>query len=129
LNDRSLNIDETYIIEIIRNPAMSAELFTDKKPGESVTVLRLSENDAQRMRELQSSMAPYSNGERKASGSFGVVLEGVCLHGKMPAGEVLVDVFLQTSEQDGFFVFAKDLDLRKESNREGSGLDDWPDCL
>ena len=34
-----------------------------------------------------------------------------------------------SNDQDGFIVFARNLDLRKESNRDGSNLDDWPDCL
>jgi hypothetical protein len=127
--DGSLNIDETYLIEIIRNPGMSAELFTGKNPGESVTVLGLTQSDIRRMRAVQSSIAPHQDGDLEGTGSLGVYLDGVCLNGKMPAGQVLVDVFLQTSDQDGFFVFARNLDLRKESNRDGTDLDDWPDCL
>jgi hypothetical protein len=127
--DGSLNIDETYLVEIIRNPDISAELLADKNPGESVTVLGLTRSDIQRMRAVQSSVAANSKGDPEGTGSLGVFLEGVCLHGKMPAGKVLVDVFLQTSDQDGFFVFARNLDLRKESKRDGSNLDDWPDCL
>jgi hypothetical protein len=126
--DGTLNIDETFIIEIIRNPSISAELVEDKNPGESVTVLRLTESDAQRLKLLQSSLAPYREEGRKGSASLGVRLNGVCLHSRMPAGQVLVDIFLQTSDYDGFFVFARNLDLRKKSEQGDANLDSWPNC-
>lgn len=127
--DGSLNIDETYLVEIIGNPELRAELFTDKNPGESVTVLGLTQSDIQRMREVQSSVAAISKDDPEGSGSLGVFLDGVCLHSKMPEGAVLIDIFLQTSNQDGFFVLSRNLDLRKQSMRDGSDLDDWPGCM
>jgi hypothetical protein len=126
--DGSLNIDETYLVEIIRNPEMRAELFADKNPGESVTVLGLTKSDIQRMRAVQSSVAAISKGDPEGTGSLGVFLDGVCLHSKMPEGDVLIDIFLQTSDQDGFFLLSRNLDLRKQSMQDGTDLDDWPDC-
>ena len=126
--DGSLNIDETFVIEIIRNPIMSIELMKDKSLGESVTVLQLTKSDAQRLKVLQSSLEPYREGERKGTGSFGVSLTGVCLYSPIPAGEVLVDIFLQTSDYDGFFVFVRNLDLRKKSDQEDANLVEWPNC-
>ncbi len=42
---------------------------------------------------------------------------------------MLIDIFLQTSDQDGFFVLSRNLDLRKQSMQDGTDLDDWPGCL
>ena len=56
----NLNINEIYLIEVVRNPVMHGELYADKKPGESITVLGLT-----------------------------------------------------TSEQEGFFMMAKNLDMRE----------------
>ena len=127
--DGSLNIDETYLVEIIRNPDMSAELLAGINPGESVTVLGLTQSDIQRMRAVQSSVAAISKDDPEGSGSLGVFLDGVCLQSKMPEGTVLIDIFLQTSDQDGFFVLSRNLDLRKQSMQDGTDLDDWPGCL
>ena len=126
--DNSLNIDEIYLIEVVRNPVMQGELYADKKPGQSITVLGLTPDDAERMRQLQLAMAPYRNGDVEGSGSLRVNLSGMCLHSKMPPGEVQVDLFLQTSEQDGFFVMAKNLDMREAMAEEGTDMDALPEC-
>ena len=126
--DDSLNIDEIYLIEVARNPAMHGELYADKKPGESITVLGLTSSDAKRMKQLQLAMAPFRNGDVKGSGSLRVNLSGMCLHSKMPPGEVQLDVFLQTSEQEGFFLMANNLDMREVMAGEGSDMDELPDC-
>lgn len=126
--DGQLNFDETFVIEIIRNPIMSIALVKDTRPGESVTVLQLTEHDVQRFRNLQAMLEPYVSGKRKGSASFGVGIAGVCLHSPMPADEVLLDIFLQTSEYDGFFVFLKDLDLRELADNEDTKLPEWAIC-
>lgn len=126
--DDSLNIEEIYLIEVVRNPALRGKLYTDKKPGESITVLGLTTSDAGRMRQLQLEMAPFRDGDVEGSGSLRVNLSGMCLHSKMPPGEVELDLFLQTSEQDGFFVIAKNLDMREVLAEEGTDMDALPDC-
>lgn len=126
--DGTLSIDETFIIEIIRNPIMSTKLVENKKPGESVTVLQLTKTDAQRLKLLQSSLLPYRQGERRGTGSFGVGLTGICLHGPIPVGEVLVNIFLQTSDNDGFYVFVRNLELKKKLEQEGITADEWSNC-
>jgi len=80
------------------------------------------------MRQLQLEMASFRKGDVKGSGSFRVNLSGLCLHSKMPPGEVRLDIFLQTSEQDGFFVMAKNLDMREVLAEEGTNIDELPDC-
>ena len=85
-------------------------------------------SDAQRMRQLQLEMAPFRNGDVKGSGSLRVNLSGMCLHSKMPPGEGQLDLFLQTSEQEGFFVMAKNLDMREVLAEEGRNMDELPDC-
>ena len=44
-------------------------------------------------------------------------------------GEVQLDLFLQTSEQEGFFVMAKNLDMREVMAEEGRNMDELPDGL
>jgi hypothetical protein len=80
------------------------------------------------MRQLQLAMASYRNGDVKGSGSLRVNLSGMCLHGKMPPGEVQLDIFLQTSEQEGFFVMAKNVDMREVLAEEGTDMDELPAC-
>jgi len=127
-DDGNLNFDETFVVEIIRNPIMSIDLVKDTRPGETVTVLQLTEHDAQRFRVLQLSLAPYVEGERKGTGSFGIDISGVCLHNPMPAEDILLDIFLQTSNDDGYYVFLRDLDLGDLSDDEDADSVEWPIC-
>jgi hypothetical protein len=80
------------------------------------------------MRRVQSALTALRENDVKGSGRFGIRLDGVCFNREMPAGEVLIDIFLQTSEEDGFFVFVKNMDLRKRTNQQGSSLEEWPVC-
>ena len=126
--DNSLNIDEIYLIEVVRDPVVQGDLYADKKPDESITILGLTASDAERMKQLQLEMAPFRNGDVEGSGSLRVNLNGMCLHSKLPPGEVQLDLFLQTSEQDGFFLMAKNLDMREVMAEEGTNMDELPDC-
>lgn len=126
--DGTVSIDDVFIVDVIRDPIMSIELMENKKPGESVTVLQLSEADAERFRFLQSSMARYKEEERKGTGSFGVGISGVCLVSPIPASEVVVDIFLQTDVDAGFYVLVRKMDLRKKLEQEGITVPEWPDC-
>ena len=127
--DNSLNIDEIYLIEVVRDPVLQGELYTDKKPGESITVLGLTDSDAQRMKQLQLTMAPFRNGDVEGTGTFRINLSGMCLHGELPPGEIELDIFLQTSEHEGYFVFAKNLDMGERLLEEGQVLEDLPTCV
>ena len=126
--DGSLSIDEIYLIEMDPDPIVYGAIYTDKKPGESITVLSLTPGDAERMKQLQLEMAMFREGNVKGSGSLRVNLNGICLHSKMHPGEVQLDMFLQTSEQEGFFVLAKNLDLREALAEDGTDMDELPDC-
>ena len=126
--DDSLNIDEIYLIEMDPDPIVYGAIYTDKKPGESITVLSLTPGDAERMKQLQLEMAQFRKGDVKGSGSLRVNLNGICLHSKMLPGEVQLDLFLQTSEQEGFFVMAKNLDMREALAEDGTDMDELPDC-
>lgn len=127
-DDGSLNIDDTYIVEVIRNPILTPELYDDKATWESVTVLQLSENDAQRLTRVQSLLKPYTDGSASGSLSFGVDVKGVCAHSPIPAGRVLIDIFFQAIDNDGFFAITRDLDLRQSSDESEAMLANLSEC-
>ena len=93
-----------------------------------MTYVRGTDSDAQRMKQLQLELVPFRPGAVEGSGSLRVNLSGMCLHGKMPPGEVQLDIFLQTSEQEGFFVMAKNLNMREVMAEEGTDMDELPAC-
>jgi len=127
--DGSLNIDDTYVVEIIRTPILTSELVDDKARWESVTMLQLSESDAQRMTRAQSLLKPYTDGRAGGSLSFGVDVKGVCAHSPILPGKVLVDIFVRARDNDGFFAVARDLDLRQKGDESDPMLETFKRCM
>jgi hypothetical protein len=127
-DDGSLNIDDTYVVEVIRNPILTPELYDDKAKWESVTVLQLSEKDAQRLARVQSLLKPYTDGSASGSLSFGVDVKGVCAHSPIPPGRVLIDIFVQASTEDGFFAITRDLDLRQGADGSDTMIAGLSEC-
>jgi len=128
-DDGSLNIDDTYVVEVVRNPILPPELFRGKPTSETVTVLQLSDSDARKMTRVQSLLKPYTDGQASGSLSFGVDVKGVCAHGSVPTGTLLIDIFVQANNIDGFLAVTKDLDLRQSGDKSDLMLDGLSQCL
>jgi hypothetical protein len=127
-DDGSLNIDDTYLIDIIRNPVLSYELMKDNEAGEVVTLFQLSDSDARKMQYVQSQLRPFKGEGRGGALSFGVDLKDVCADSPMPDGEVLVDIFIQTATKSGFIPLNKNLNVRQSRNGEDSRYESFADC-
>lgn len=127
-DDGELHIDDTYVVEIVRNPILTTELLDGKRRSEVVTVLQLSDKDAEKMTRAQALLKPYTDGRRSGALTFGVGLHDLCVSSPLPAGNVLVDIFMQTSDNDGYFVFTKDLDPLESSDVEDVTLESLPEC-
>jgi len=112
-DDGSLNIDDTYAVEVMRNPILPAELYGGKAAWEAVTVLQLSDSDAQQLAHVQSLLKPYTDGRAAGALSFGVEVNGVCALRPVPEGALLIDVFVQASDIEGFFAITNNMDLRQ----------------
>jgi hypothetical protein len=128
-DDGSLNIDDTYVVEVIRNPILRPELFSGKAAWETVTVLQLSDSDARQMTRVQSLLKPYTDGRAAGTLSFGVDVKGVCAYSPVPKGTLLIDIFVQANDIDGFFAITNDLDLRQSGDQSDAMLDSLSRCL
>lgn len=127
-NDDSVQIDESYVIEFAAEPAYAPNLNKDRGTNETVTVFRLSQNDARRMRDMQARITAFRQSGLEGTASFGVNLPGVCLHSQIPDGAVFVDIFMQTEIGGEFVLISRDVDLRAELDDSEFGMDDWPRC-
>jgi len=127
-NDGELYIDDTYIVEIVRNPVLTTELIDGKRRGEALTVLRLSDKDSEKMTRAQTLLKQYTDGRRSGALTFGVDLHDLCISSPLPAGNVLVDIFMQTSDDGGYFVFTQDLNPLETSDIEDVTLASLPEC-
>ncbi len=127
-NDGELHIDDTYVLEIVRNPVLTAELIDGKRRGEGVTVLRLSERDAEKMTRARTLLKAYTDGRRSGALTFGSDLRDLCVSSPLPAGNVLVDIFMQTSNSGGYFVFTKDMNPFESSDGDDVTPESWRKC-
>jgi hypothetical protein len=127
-SDGELHIDDTYIVEIVRNPVLTEELIDGKRRGEAVTVLRLSDKDAEKMTRAQALLKSYIDSSQSGALTFGVDLRDLCVSSSLPAGDVLVDIFMQTTDDGGYFVFTKDLNPLESSGIEDVTLESLPVC-
>ena len=130
-HDDSLTIDDTYLVEVERNGSLPTEVLDDREPNEALTLLRLSEADARQLAETQKLLKPYADSDDESDageGSFGISVTGVCLNKPIPPGKSRLTLYLQSSVEDGFFVFLKNLDMRKKRKDIDGVLEDIPLC-
>lgn len=127
-HDQTSIIEETYFIEVTQNGVVTPELLEDKAADETITILQLTEQDADSMRKIQALVKADTAADIKGKGSLGIGLHGTCLRGTLPKGSLYVDIFMQTSDQDGYFIFTKNLDIRQSQEGWQGDLSQWPDC-
>ncbi len=127
-HDKSKIIEDIYFIEITQNAAVPAELKDDKAADEAITILQLTEQDAESMRKIQAQVKADKKAGIKGMGSFGLGLHGTCLQGTLPEGSLYVDIFMQTSDEDSYFIFTENLDIRESQKGWEGDLSKWPEC-
>lgn len=109
--DNSVNIDETFFVEVKVNAPITADLFENKKSNENITLLALTEKDANRFKEVQQIILTRNEKDLKGKGGFGLGIENFCLLNTIPKNEMTIDMYVQTSVEDGYFNFLSDFDL------------------
>jgi hypothetical protein len=128
-HDDSLVIDDTYLVEVERNGSLPAEVLDDREPNEALTILRLSKEDVKQLADTQQLLKPYAESDDDlGEGSFGINVKDVCLLRPIPPGKSRLTLYLQSAVEDGFFVFLKNVDMRKKRKDFDGTLDDIPLC-
>ena len=127
--DKSTIIDDTYFIQIISNAVLTPELTEDQKVDESVTILQLSPEDAERMKWVQQQVKQDETNDIKGKGFLSITLDNTCVTKRpVPESDLTADIFMQTSNQDGFFIFTQDLDLLEAREGWNANVNQWADC-
>ena len=128
-HDQNTYIDDIYLIDIVKNAMLTPELTEDMKVNEAITVLQLTPPDAKRMKQIQNLVKADKANDIEGQGSLGVSLNGICLRdGNIPPDYQTIDIFMQTSNQDGYFVFTEDFDLTQSRPGWDADLTNWPKC-
>lgn len=128
-HDKNTIIEDVYFVEIIKNSVLTPELTEDKSPLEHITILQLSAEDAQRMRTVQELVKTDKANDVEGSGYLGVGLHDTCLNQEsLPQDGLTVDIFMQTSNQDGYFIFTEDFNITETRDGWNGDLSQWPQC-
>ena len=104
-------IDETHEFDVQLTSAQSLtpKLTRGLLPGERVTVMSLSPEDAHTMRDFQRRLYKHkvADGNDDDDGSFGLRLHNLCLDKALPDGDIPLTLFLKTESHEDYIVFLK----------------------
>lgn len=128
--DESLIIDDTYLVEIERNGVLTDELLDDKASNEAVTVMRFSPDDAKQFATTLNLINNYreTSGKEGRRSTVDFNVKDLCVTQPLPDGKTLMDILLQTTFEDGYFVFLNNVDTRKERKDLDGTADDVALC-
>ncbi len=120
-DDGSVKIDDLFYVAISHNDRGAIMLFDDVIATDMVTVLSLTEKDAKKFQENQKIIIAHKAKDMKGTGSLGIELDDFCLPDPLPERDLIVDVYLQTDDRDGYFKFLSGIDIKEEAeNAENS---------
>ncbi len=92
----------------ISSPALKAE----KRAGYKVSTYRMSESDAEKMRQTRARVNKLRKQHSDGKGSLSIVAN-TCRHGELPAGPLYLSTYIKSDELDDFVVLVLDADIKK----------------
>lgn len=125
------SIDEEHEFDVIltTTQTLTPILTRGLLPGEQVTVMSLSKDDARTMRDFQQRIykhkAAGDDGDDDAS--FGLHLRDLCLDKALPDGDIPLTLFLKTESHEDYIVFFK-TELHDLFSDTDSDIDALPFC-
>jgi hypothetical protein len=96
--------------------ALAPILLDGIEDNERVTILSLSEEDANEMAETLALIRKYKAKGLKPSGGFGISTQAQCFGDFSAFEELEVDIFLQVDKKEGYMMFLEDVDIIEEAN-------------
>ena len=125
------SIDEEHEFDVIltSTQTLTPKLTRGLLPGEQVTVMSLSPEDARTMRDFQQRLYKHKvvDGNDDDDGSFGLRLRDLCLDKALPDGDIPLTLFLKTENHEDYIVFYK-TELHDLFSDTDSDIDALPFC-
>ncbi|GAC14873.1 hypothetical protein [Aliiglaciecola lipolytica] len=103
-------------------------LLDDIEENERVTILKLSEGDAQNMKNLLQLAKQYKAVEAKGTGEFAITTNNDCFENINKFESLDVDVFFKTSDQEGYMLFLEDVDIIEQAKDNDIDLKQTNKC-
>ncbi|MFD2164740.1 hypothetical protein ACFSJY_00545 [Thalassotalea euphylliae] len=116
-DDGTINIEDTFLVQISKNDRGARVLFDDIKATDRITVLSLSEEDAKKFQQNQKIILAHKAQDKEGTGSLGIGLDDFCLPTSLPERDLLIDVYLQTDTKDGYFKFLSGIDIKEQAEK------------
>ncbi|MBU2876233.1 hypothetical protein [Aliiglaciecola lipolytica] len=109
--------EHNFSVEILqyRHSEMPEILLDDIEDNERVTILKLSDSDAQAMKDLLAKAKQYKALDAKGRGEFAISTENNCFGNLNNFASLEVDVFLQAVKEDGYMLFLEDVDVIEQA--------------
>jgi hypothetical protein len=125
--DGGIDEEHTFDVQMTSAQRLTAKLLKGSQPGEEVTVMSLTAEDAATMRDFQQRVFESQKAEVKGTGSFSLRFGQLCLDKDLPDGDVPLTLFLKTQTDEDYIVFIK-TNLNKLASDTDSDLDLLPFC-
>jgi hypothetical protein len=125
--DDGINEELKFDVQLTSAQTLTPKLTRGMLPGEQVTVMSLSAEDARSMQDLQQRLYTYKAADINGEGSFGLRFGELCLDKELPAGDIPLTLFLKTENHEDYIVFIK-TELHDLFSDSDSDIDAVPFC-
>ena len=107
--DGSIDEEHEFDVQLTSTQTLTPMLTKGMLPGERVTVMSLSPENAHTMRDFQQRLYQHkvAHGNSDNDGSFGLRLQDLCLDKALPEGDIPLTLFLKTEGREDYIVFFK----------------------
>lgn len=121
------DITRTFKAEVLPAGPLPPELAPEAGSAATVTIVRLSDADAETMRGAQRRIAAHKAAGGDGKGNISVGATG-CRKAPVPSGPLLMTTWISTVPAEPYFVLARDIDLRAAMTKAGADVSAMPPC-
>ena len=123
----SIDEEHEFDVQLTAAQTLTPKLTRGLLPGEQVTVMSLSPQDARTMKDLQQRLFKYDAADGDGDGSFNLRLGDLCLDKMLPGGDIPLTLFLKTESHEDYIVFIK-AELHDLFSDNDSDIEALPFC-
>ncbi|RYV04132.1 hypothetical protein SOPP22_01655 [Shewanella sp. OPT22] len=115
--NKLIYIEHQFLVKVDPNYPLPTELKEEEQEKGKITVLKLSEQDAEKMYQAQQEIKAYREKHDDGSGTFYVKINSTCIIKNYKARELELDLFLKLYADEEFFTFLEDVDVMELRNK------------
>jgi len=125
--DHDINEEHDFDVQMNSAQTLTPILTRGMLPGEQVTVLSLTPEDARTMKDFQRRLYQYKADKLGGEGSFTLQITQLCLDKELPEDDLPLTLFLKTENNEDYIVFIKK-QLKDLFSDTDSDIDRLPFC-